>query len=258
MSFSSFDKAANGNFMYLKKVDKMKKKSIFFDRNALHKNNNIVKNFRNEKTYFLSQKFNDISNDNDVVKSCIEKNKAFIKERLKEKTKISQLKSLRKDNNIEPIKIIVNNSKYEIDAKKQKPKIKKVIIDKIKNINKKKIECIEKETIISIKIKLNPLNIRKNLQSNNKNIIDRMYQTEKTGFKYCLNNFDRMSNNYLSIRKTLDIFNTEEKKNINSNFGFNPNYNNRKIKFIELNNEKSKSYSKYFLPSSGYWLKSKE
>ena len=85
-----------------------------------------------------------------------------------------------------------------------------------------------------------------------------MYQTEKTGFKYCLNNFDRMSNNYLSIRKTLDIFNTEEKKNINSNFGFNPNYNNRKIKFIELNNEKSKSYSKYYLPSSGYWLKSKE
>ena len=246
MSFSSFDKAENGNFMYLKKVDKMKKKSIFFDRNALHKNNNIVKNFRNEKTYFLSQKFNNISNDNDVVKSVIEKNKAFIKERLKEKTKISQLKSLRKENNIEPIKIIVNNSKYEIDAKKQKPKIKKVIIDKIKNRNKKNIECIEKETIISIKIK------------NNKNIIDRMYQTEKTGFKYCLNNFDRMSNNYLSIRKTLDIFNTEEKKNINSNFGFNPNYNNRKIKFIELNNEKSKSYSKYFLPSSGYWLKSKE
>ena len=138
MSFSSFDKAANGNFMYLKKVDKMKKKSILFDRNALHKNNNIVKNFRNEKTYFLSQKFNNISNDNDVVKSVIEKNKAFIKERLKEKTKISQLKSLRKDNNIEPIKLIVNNSKYEIDAKKQKPKIKKVIIDKIKNINKKK------------------------------------------------------------------------------------------------------------------------
>ena len=220
MSFSSFDKAANGNFMYLKKVDKMKKKSIFFDRNALHKNNNIVKNFRNEKTYFLSQKFNNISNDNDVVKSVIEKNKAFIKERLKEKTKISQLKSLRKENNIEPIKIIVNNSKYEIDAKKQKPKIKKVIIDKIKNINKKKIECIEKETIISIKIKLNPLNIRKNLQSNNKNIIDRMYQTEKTGFKYCLNNFDRMSNNYLSIRKTLDIFNTEEKKKYKFQFWF--------------------------------------
>jgi hypothetical protein len=41
----------------------------------------------------------------------------------------------------------------------------------------------------SIKIKLNPLN-----QSNNKNIIDRMYQTEKTDFKYYLNNFDRINN----------------------------------------------------------------
>ena len=84
-----------------------------------------------------------------------------------------------------------------------------------------------------------------------------MFQTEKTGFKYCLNNFDRMSNNYLTARKTLELFNQEEKKNINHKLGNNPNSKNSKLNYIEPNNEQSKTYSKYFLPSSGYWLNSK-
>ena len=101
------------------------------------------------------------------------------------------------------------------------------------------------------------MDLNNKVNSVKKIIYDIMYQKEKTGFKYCLNNFDRMINNYLSTRKTLELFNQEEKKKINYKLG-NPISNNLKFNYIDPNNEQLKTYSKYYLPSSGYWLNSKQ
>ena len=246
MSNLIFEAAANNNFESLKKVEIERKKEKNF----------IPNSFKDKKEYLNKKNINDNNNNEDIVKSIIERNKAFIKEKLNEKSKINKLKTLEKEKIIESTKESKNKNKLENKEKKPKPIIKKVLISKVKNMKKnKKIECIDNEKIINIKLKQNAMNLRNNL--NSINIKDRMYQTEKTGFKYCLNNFDRMSNNYLSVRKTLELFNQEEKKNINHKLGNNPNSNNSKLKYIEPNNEQSKTYSKYFLPSSGYWLNSK-
>ena len=245
MSNLIFEAAANNNFDSLKKVEIERKKEKNF----------IPNSFKDKKEYLNKKNIND-NNNEDIVKSIIERNKAFIKEKLNEKSKINKLKTLEKEKIIESTKESKNKNKLENKEKKPKPIIKKVLISKVKNMKKnKKIECIDNEKIINIKLKQNAMNLRNNL--NSINIKDRMYQTEKTGFKYCLNNFDRMSNNYLSVRKTLELFNQEEKKNINHKLGNNPNSKNSKLNYIEPNNEQSKTYSKYFLPSSGYWLNSK-
>ncbi len=246
MSNLIFEAAANNNFESLKKVEIERKKEKNF----------IPNSFKDKKEYLNKKNINDNNNNEDIVKSIIERNKAFIKEKLNEKSKINKLKTLEKEKIIESTKESKNKNKLENKEKKPKPIIKKVLISKVKNMKKnKKIECIDNEKIINIKLKQNAMNLRNNL--NSINIKDRMYQTEKTGFKYCLNNFDRMSNNYLSVRKTLELFNQEEKKNINHKLGNNPNSKNSKLNYIEPNNEQSKTYSKYFLPSSGYWLNSK-
>ena len=246
MSNLIFEAAANNNFESLKKVEIERKKEKKL----------IPNSFKDKKEYLNKNNSND-NNNEDIVKSIIERNKAFMKEKLNEKAKLNQLKVLGKENIIESNKDSKNKNKLENKEKNQKSKIKKVIINKVQNMKKnKKIECIDNEKIINIKLKQNALNLRNNL--NSINIKDRMYQTEKTGFKYCLNNFDRMSNNYLSVRKTLEIFNQEEKKTINQKLGYNPNSNNSKLNYIKPNNDESKTYSKYFLPSSGYWLNSKQ
>ena len=244
MSKLIFEAAANNNFESLRKVELERKKE----------KNLIPYSFEDKKVYLNKKNINN-NNNEDIVKSIIERNKAFINEKINEKTKINKLKTLEKENIIESTKGIKNKNKIlENEEKKSKPKLKKIIINKVKNMKKnKKIECLDNEKIINIKLKQNP---RNNL--NSINITDKMYQTEKTGFKYCLNNFDRMSNNYLTARKTLELFNQEEKKKINHKLGNNPNSKNSKLNYIEPNNEQSKTYSKYYLPSSGYWLNSKQ
>jgi len=244
MSKLIFEAAANNNFESLRKVELERKKE-----------KNLIPNSFEDKKVYLNKKNINNNNNEDIVKSIIERNKAFINEKINEKTKINKLKTLEKENIIESTKGIKNKNKIlENEEKKSKPKLKKIIINKVKNMKKnKKIECLDNEKIINIKLKQNP---RNNL--NSINITDKMYQTEKTGFKYCLNNFDRMSNNYLTARKTLELFNQEEKKKINHKLGNNPNSNNLKFNYIDLKNEQSKTYSKYYLPSSGYWLNSKQ
>ena len=262
MSKTAFNIAANENFESLRKVnEKIKKEKYFLDSN---KKESITSSFNDKKFNILSNEFNLKYKS---IKKIYEKNKEIEKNDPKTFTRINQLKALRNENNLEPIKFLVNNkskNKIKIKAKikKEKKKYKKVKLDNIQNYNSKnqKINCLNDEKIINIKIKLNPLNIRNNFNINfsNINVLNSMNQTEKLGFKYCLNNFDRMGNNFLSMRKTLDIFNNNETKKINHNNGYNPNKTNSSYRFIENNENVNTRYSKYFLPSSGFWLYSKD
>ncbi len=256
-----FDIAANQNFESLRKVNqKIKNEKLIIDSNKNHKID-INSSFKDNKFVFLSHEFN---LKNNTIKNIFGKNKE--KDKLNEEKsncRIRQLKALRKENNIEPVKIIDNKPIIKKEIKKEnKKKNIKVKMNKIKNLNTKtkKINCLNDEKIINIKIKLNPLNIRKNFNIiiSNSNIINSMNKTEKIGFKYCLNNFDRMGNNFLSMRKTLDIFNSQETKKINHNYGYNPNFKNTNNQYIENYENENIRYSKYFLPSSGFWLYSKD
>ena len=253
----AFDIAANENFESLRKANqKIKNEKLIIDSNKNHKID-ISSSFKDKKFVFLSHEFN---LKNNTIKTNFGKNKE--KDKLNEEksnSRIRQLKALRNENNIEPVKIIENKPIIKIANKKKYINIK---MNKIKNLNTKtkKINCLNDEKIINIKIKLNPLNIRKNFNINvsTSNIINNMNKTEKIGFKYCLNNFDRMGNNFLSMRKTLDIFNSQETKKINHDFGYNPNFKNSNNQFIENYENQNIRFSKYFLPSSGFWLYSKE
>jgi len=257
----AFDIAANENFESLRKANqKIKNEKLIIDSNKNHKID-ITTSFKDKKFVFLSNEFNLKNNRTNNIFGNKEKDKL---NEGKSISKIRQLKALRNENNIEPVKILENKSKIKKEIKKENEKKNiKVKMNKIKNLNTKtkKLNCLNDEKIINIKIKLNPLNIRKNFNINvsNSNIINSMNKTEKIGFKYCLNNFDRMGNNFLSMRKTLDIFNSQETKKINHNYGYNPNFkSSNNHQYIENNQNENTRYSKYFLPSSGFWLYSKD
>lgn len=163
---------------------------------------------------------------------------------------------------------IVNIS--TLDNTKNNNKLKnnnnsRVNISNIKNINhKNKINTSDKEVIVSIRLKLNPINNKKRLNINQGGLYSTngyfisFSQTEKNGFQYALNNYDRFAYNYLSMRKTIGAFDAQNIKQLNRAMGHNPNNKtknkNQIINILDEDEEYQPNYSKYFLPSPGYGL----
>ena len=142
---------------------------------------------------------------------------------------------------------------------------KRVNISNIRNLNhKNKINTSDKEVIVSIRLKLNPINNKKRLNINQGGLystggyFNSFSQTEKNGFKYALNNYDRFAYNYLSMRKTIGAFDAQNIKQLNRAMGHNPNNKaknrNQIINILDEDEEYQPNYSKYFLPSPGYGL----
>ena len=109
MSKLIFEAAANNNFESLRKVELERKKE-----------KNLIPNSFEDKKVYLNKKNINNNNNEDIVKSIIERNKAFINEKINEKTKINKLKTLEKENIIESTKGIKNkksnnkqSTKYE-------------------------------------------------------------------------------------------------------------------------------------------------
>ena len=253
MSIDEFDKILNKDFNSLKKYNQEKKiqkeKMAIISKNI----NEIKKNKLREKFNF--NKYNNTKNFKNFFKDDINDEKEEEKNLVKKKESNLLLEI---ENKNQPIKL-KSNLKLSILSKNNiKTNNKKVIINKIKNINKNnKIYKNLNEKIISIRIKLNPVK-NNNFNLNNSN--NYFYNTEKNSFKFLLNNFN---SNFLTLRKSLDIFNRQEINNKNSIKGKNPllkshtMLNNRN--FINDINENENGYvSKYFLPSSGFGLFSKE
>ena len=253
MNIDEFDKILNKDFNSLKKYNQEKKiqkeKMAIISKNI----NEIKKNKLREKFNF--NKYNNTKNFKNFFKDDINDEKEEEKNLVKKKESNLLLEI---ENKNQPIKL-KSNLKLSILSKNNiKTNNKKVIINKIKNINKNnKIYKNLNEKIISIRIKLNPVK-NNNFNLNNSN--NYFYNTEKNSFKFLLNNFN---SNFLTLRKSLDIFNRQEINNKNSIKGKNPllkshtMLNNRN--FINDINENENGYvSKYFLPSSGFGLFSKE
>ena len=253
MNIDEFDKILNKDFNSLKKYNQEKKiqkeKMAIISKNI----NEIKKNKLREKFNF--NKYNNTKNFKNFFKDDINDEKEEEKNLVKKKESNLLLEI---ENKNPPIKL-KSNLKLSILSKNNiKTNNKKVIINKIKNINKNnKIYKNLNEKIISIRIKLNPVK-NNNFNLNNSN--NYFYNTEKNSFKFLLNNFN---SNFLTLRKSLDIFNRQEINNKNSIKGKNPllkshtMLNNRN--FINDINENENGYvSKYFLPSSGFGLFSKE
>lgn len=162
---------------------------------------------------------------------------------------------------------IVNISTFE-NSKNINKRINnsnRVNISNIRNLNhKNKINTSDKEVIVSIRLKLNPVNNKKRLNINQGGLystngyFNSFSQTEKNGFQYALNNYDRFAYNYLSMRKTIGAFDAQNIKQLNRAMGHNPNNKtknrNQIINILDEDEEYKPNYSKYFLPSPGYGL----
>lgn len=178
----------------------------------------------------------------------------FIRDKERQK-KISPFEISAKKNKL---KISIQCKKKEHDPKpKEKLKVK---TEAIKNIdNQGKIIQNEKEVIVNIRLQLNPItkNISRTkdrMSNTDYNAFSSLTQAERNGFKYALGNYDRFCDNYLTMRKTLNLFDSENIKKIN--MSKNPYYRNAKNKknHIEIINENHTAYPKYFFPSAGYGL----
>ena len=253
MSFEELDKILNKDFNSLKKYNQEKKiqkeKMAIISKNI----NEIKKNKLREKFNF--NKYNNTKNFKNFLKDEINENE---EEKILFKKKEPSL-LLEKENKNQPIKLKSNLKLSILSKNNLKTNNKKVITNKIKNISKNnKIYKNLNEKIITIRIKLNP--IKNNILNLNNNNSNYLYNTEKNSFKFLLNNFNP---NFLTLRKTLDIFNHHEISNKNSIKGKNPllkshtMLNNRYF-INEINENQNEYVSKYFLPSSGFGLFSKE
>lgn len=143
--------------------------------------------------------------------------------------------------------------------------IQKIILNKVKNLSHNNtIEKSEKEIIVNIRLKLNPINCKKKLNINQGNLYNSngyfhsFSQTEKNGFKFALKNYDMFSNNFLNMRKTIGVFDAQNIKQLNRELGYNPNNrstkNRHQIIALPDENENEVIYPKYFLPSPGFGL----
>lgn len=147
-----------------------------------------------------------------------------------------------------------------------KLKINKVIVSNIKNItNSKKIFPNPNEITVTLRLQENNVSKKPylNINTNYFDSYNRINKTVKNGFKFMLSNYNRFSDNYLEMRKTINAFNHENMKEIMRSNGINElctkNKQNKttlgqfcsSIKEEEFCNQK---YSKYFLPLSGTGL----
>ena len=104
MSKTAFNIAANENFESLRKVnEKIKKEKYFLDSN---KKESITSSFNDKKFSILSKEF--ILKYKFLIK-IYEKNKEIGKNKPKTFARINQSKVLRNENNLEPIKFLINN-----------------------------------------------------------------------------------------------------------------------------------------------------
>ena len=159
-----------------------------------------------------------------------------------------------------------NYNKIKFKSPTDKLKINKIIVSNIKNITNSKIifpnpnEITVTLLLQEKKVSKKPyLNINTNYFSSN----NRINKIVKNGFKFMLSNYNMFSDNYLEMRKTLNVFNQENMKEIMRSHGINElsakNKQNKttlgqfcsSIKEEEFCNQK---YSKYFLPLSGTGL----
>ena len=192
-------------------------------------------------------------------------------------------KSNEKNNNLENIKEIVigaNNNNLEINSgyinnknaansflntgtKKKKKNIeaiysinKKITLENIKNMNRKKIILAnDDEKIVNIRMKENQ---NSNYYENyNNNSSKNFFKSKKENVQFCISHFANFNNDLMSMKNTLNHFENERNKNkLNKNktiFG-------KKNKFLKNDEDEGEDIyykSKYFLPSSGFGLLSR-
>lgn len=235
--------------------------------------NKLITNISKNKVSFYQIKQSD-----DTEKSIREENKQELLPQINQSKNISprEIKELEIERIIQPI-IYLNSRPFKpkeaIRTKKIFTKKQRVFLNKVKNMvpnNIKKVKPNKDETILSIRLKLNPVQLRKSVNEYNN-----LYNTNSyfvggnmiSGIKFTMNNYDRFGKDFLSMRKTINAFSALEQQQRNQREGKNPliKGKNKKIKIKDEaieeeedeENFKNQKYSKYFLPCSGSGLLSK-
>ena len=174
------------------------------------------------------------------------------------------------NNHKENTPIIIDAKKRNSITKIRKPKIS---LDKIKNIIKQNYIIDNngnKEKVVNIRLKLNPIQTRNYFNSNN-NIVNNsnntiFMKTKKESVKFCISNYNNFKSDLMSLKQTFHNIERERTKkeslvNKNQTMFKNP-LNDKKYKEENEEDEEDmendpKRYSKYYLPSSGFGLLSR-
>lgn len=166
----------------------------------------------------------------------------------------------------------IEDNIISITKKSNVPKIRKpkISIDNVKNIIKQNLIIDNngnKEKVVNIRLKLNPIQTRNYFNMNNKINNNTIFMnTKKESVKFCMSNYNNYEGNLMNLKNTFHHFEKERNKkdllvNKNQTMLKNP-LNDKKYKeenqeeLDELEND-PKRYSKYYLPSSGFGLLSR-
>ena len=244
------------------------------NNNSTKANENILNNNNKKKEKLPSLINNDIKLSNiKTQKNEFTNNKIFPMKDMVNRvnhTKI-KLKNLNHDRYLN-INNISNKNKEEhshnikikakdLPAIKRKPKVS---IDKIKNVIKEKLIIDNNgfnEKIVNIRLKSNNNQYYINTPVYQNNSLSLM-KSQKDSVNFCISNYNNFKSNLMTLKQTFhNIENERTKKekffNKNNTMFKNPLNEN---KFNEANEEyeseenDSKGFSKYFLPSSGFGL----